>query len=256
MSKDDEGALDPIDEQVVEILLRTDSIVERYAQRKKAMGDEQDFDRPGLAERLILAQIVNQTAMAGVLGSGKGPSQETIFKHLDALRTRLFEEVNAHVEEIMMSRVPPFAAVALPPVEPPTPEELKEMNETLEMMGVPDYETMLTLSPGEARDTLLRFRVRRNTRLGTAVSSGDPLADIQELASRGVTMPVKLDPAKVHEKFEDVLFKASVSMGDAKRTLELLLTTPEGHDMLKLMLYDAVGIMRAKEKPPAPPKGG
>jgi hypothetical protein len=59
--------------------------------------------------------------------------------------------------------------------------------------------------------------------------------------------PVKLVAAEVHAKFEDVLLKDKVLMSPAKRTLELLLTTPEGNEMLKLMLYDAVMIQRKKE---------
>lgn len=193
MSKDDEGCLSAADEAVVDVLMRTDRILERYRQKKKDAGEEVDFEQPSFTDRLLSAQIINQTTMANAMGVGgaEGMTPDTVFKKLDELRLRLFEEVKAHVEEIMTRPV------------------------------------------------------RQVTQ--------DPTDILAAAASAGVTMPVKMVPAQVHERFEAVLFKKDVSMSDAKLTLELLLNTHEGNDMLKLMLYDAVGIMRKRA---ASPKGG
>lgn len=189
MSKDDEGMLTPGDEAVVDLLLRTDKIIERYMERKRATGDAVDFGPPGLSERMIVAQVVNQTSMVAAMGSGAGAlSPDTIMGKLDALRTSLLEEAKAYMEEAlgrqrMTAAPPPPGGVDFTPVGPPT-------------------------------------------------------------------FPVSLDPAKVHQRFEDLLLtKANLSadqMKVAKGVLELLLVSPEGHDMLQLMVYDAVIITRKK----------
>jgi hypothetical protein len=262
MSKDDEGALDPVDEQVVEILLRTDRLMERYAQRKRANGDENDFDRPGMTERLLIAQIINQTAMAGAMGVGTGEkfTQEGIFKQLDTLRTRLFEEVKAYVEEIMTSPIktaPPASFQAIPVM--PSRGELEAINAELKEREAPDWETIRNMDGAEAFEILRQFRAKQ-----PPLSKEVKAEIIQELNGQ-IAMAqawgalegehVRIVPAKVHAEFEDVLFKASIPMHDAKRTLELLLTTPEGNDMLKLMVYDAVKIKRGRAAGAQPPPG-
>lgn len=188
MSKDNDGLLHPHDEAVVELLLRTDRIVERYMERKGAMGEEMEFDKPGLTERLILAEVINQTSMVNAMGGGAGAlSPDAIMGKLDALRRNLLEEAKAYVEEVL-SR-PRMAAVSHPPVA-----------------------AFLPVDPP--------------------------------------TFPVSLEPAKVHQRFEDLLLaKASLTpdqMKVAKGVLDLLLVSPEGNDLLQLMVYDAVIIKRGK----------
>lgn len=256
MSKDDEGSLPPIDEAVVDILLRTDKIVERYKERKRALGEEVDVDQPSMPDRLLLAQIVNQTAMAGAMGvgGGSGLTPDAIFGKLEDLRERLFEECKAHIESIMgapATAMPPgFDGLALPPVEPPNDEEKSLINAELRALKARDWDALVITDTALAHDLLVKFRVRRAMK----EKKDSPFAELEAAATAGVTMPVKLNPAQVHADFEDALFAAGVDMGSAKKTLELLVASGPGNEMLKLMLYDAVGIMRRKRE--SQPKGG
>lgn len=229
MSKDDHGVLPAAEEAVVESLLRAERIFERYRERA---GSEAEFEPPSMTDRLLVAQIANQAMMAHAIGAGPdGPGPDVLFSKLDELRTRLFEELKAYVEQLMAGRTQFLTAEAvavpvspMPPVPPPTPEELAGLNKELEAQGAPDYATLVQIAPHDAQSELLRFRVRRD----------------MEAAMR----EVRVVPANVHADFEDVLFRNQVDMPAAKRTLELLLGTPQGHAMLKLMVYDAVQVQR------------
>lgn len=233
MSKDDERTLDDAEERVVEAMLKADRIVERYRERRRGHGDDAEFDAPSITDRLILAQLLASGQALELMGgaaAGAGLTPEAVFKQIDSLRLRLFEELKAHVEHIMTSP-PPGPRGPLPEGEPFVPADPRTEGSSVfaSLADIPP------LSPEEARSKL---------------------ADLQARAARGEaavrsTGPVRLVPKDVHEGFENVLFKGSVDMGHAKRTLELLLSTPEGNRMLTLMVHDAV-IMRRRPTPGKP----
>jgi len=274
-SKDDEG-LDPEVERIVDDLLGADKVIERYRERCVALGRDPEFDPPSLVDRMMLMN----TTILGKLGGAAGPgglSPEAIMSHLDKLRKGLFEEVKAHVESIVSSRsaytvpVPrPARVVGTPPSA--TPEEEAALDEELAAMGKPSYKELLVMSPLQAYSELVDYRARKGAKSNFVAAS--EMADVQYAFESDVATPaeaaaldravakdrlakatVRLTPAKVHADFEDTLFRASIDIREAKRTLELLLTTPEGNEMLQLMVYDAVIIKRKKAEKGKNPKG-
>lgn len=253
-SRDDEQHLDPDVEKVVDELLAADKVIERYRERCTAMGREPEFDPPSLVDRLML---VHTTMLGRLGGGGGGLTPDAMMGHLDRLRTGLMDEVKAYVETMLPPRrtsPSAFAGLGIP-AAPPTPEELKAINAELEAEGSPDWNTLSHMSPSTADRLLTEFRAGRAPQSAvvslaeiTEGSLGGPILPGEEEVARALgAIPVKFDKAGVHAMFEDVLFGASVDMPAAKRTLELLLTTPEGNDMLQLMVYDAVIIKRKKD---------
>lgn len=184
MSKDDEN-LDPEVERVVDELLAADNVIERYRERCTALGRQPEFDPPSLVDRLML---VHTTMLGRLGGPGGGLNPDQIMSHLEKLRKGLFEEVKAHIDQIMTGHV------------------------------VHDRGPMGVLTQVE-----------------------------EENAPKHGAMPVVLTPADVHATFELTLLQTEIDMPSARKTLELLLTTPAGNDLLQLMVYDAVIIKRKKD---------
>src|SRR5208282_4227912 len=91
-SRDDEEALDPDVEKVVDELLAADKVIERYRERCTAMGKEPSFDPPSLVDRLMLVHTTMLGRLGGAAGLG-GLTPEVMMGHLDRLRTGLMEEL-------------------------------------------------------------------------------------------------------------------------------------------------------------------
>lgn len=253
MSKDD--VADPFDERVVASLLRVDTILDLYRMKKRERDEECHVEEPSMAERVMMAQVINQIQMAEVMTGGGAGGLDHIMKRIDDLRGGLFEEIKAHVESIMTGKLPasPFAEMR-PPADfatqpPPTPEEIATLNRMFEADGAPDFQTLLDMAPQQAMQALYRLRVSRKTP-ATAVAADDMAALEAAFNPPPTKMIVQVVPADVHAAFEDLLFKASVPMPEAKRVLELLVSTKEGKDMLALMVHDAVKIQRKRAAPP------
>jgi hypothetical protein len=79
------------------------------------------------------------------------------------------------------------------------------------------------------------------------------LQTIQEAEQKAATPPpqvVRLEPDKIERAFSQVAEDHGVPNARARQFVKLLMTTPEGHQMLQLMLHDVVQIQRGQ------PKGG
>lgn len=211
--------LDPEVERVVDELMAADKIIDRYRERCEAAGEAASFDPPGLMDRLML---VHTGLLAKSTGEMRiGPSPQDMVEKLTALRNGLSEELKAYVETLIGPRQG---------INTWTPDECKKVDQAFQAAGLPALGDILLMRPA------------------------DVIRAAEAKASGGSAERVRIEnPQKVHSDFADVLFRKNVDERHAKRTLELLLTTPEGNELLKMMLYDAVMIQRkqaAANKPP------
>jgi hypothetical protein len=58
---------------------------------------------------------------------------------------------------------------------------------------------------------------------------------------------VTVEPAKAHDAFTQELERQKIDVPAARRVCAALVSTPAGHDMLRVMLYDAVMLKRKNE---------
>lgn len=71
----------------------------------------------------------------------------------------------------------------------------------------------------------------------------EALRDAEEKAERGsppAPQVVRLEPAKIEKSFSALAEENGVPNARARQFVKLLMTTPEGHQMLELMLHDVV----------------
>jgi hypothetical protein len=218
MAKQHHDDLDPEVERVVDDLLKADKIIERFRERCKALEIDCEFDPPGLMDRLMLVHTTLLGKTTGAVTQGV-PSDE-IFKRLEALRAGLSEELKAYVDQLASGHRGYSVW---------TEAEEAKVNETFVDVGLPPMKDILKMKPDE---------VCKMIRERTTPPS----------------MQVKLEAKeKIHADFQDVLFRKNVDERYAKRTLDLLLNTNEGNEMLKLMVYDSVMIQRKRAAAKAPP---
>ena len=160
-----------------------------------------------------------------LLGKATGPMNQgvpadEIFKKLETLRSGLSDELKAYVDQL---------AAGHRGYNVWTETEEAKVDATFVDVGLPPLKDILKMKPDE---------VSKMIRERTAPPS----------------MQVKLEAKeKIHADFQDVLFKKNVDERYARRTLELLLNTTEGNEMLKLMVYDSVMIQRKRAAAKAPP---
>jgi hypothetical protein len=217
--------LDPEVERVVDELLAADRIIERYRERCETEGQEASFDPPGLMDRLMLVHTGLLAKSAGEMRPG--PSPQDMMDKLTALRNGLSEELKAYVETLVGPRQG---------IQTWTPDECKRVDQAFQAAGLPALGDILLMRPAD---------VARAVEAKTTVARVGGKPDYEQVRVE--------NPAKVHSDFADVLFRRNVDERHAKRTLELLLTTPEGNELLKVMVYDAVVIQRKQAAAAKPP---
>lgn len=81
------------------------------------------------------------------------------------------------------------------------------------------------------------------------------LQAIQEAEARGEVVQgqpkvVRLEPGKIERAFSQVAEDHGVPNARARQFVKLLMTTPEGHQMLQLMLHDVVQHQRGQQTKP------
>jgi len=244
-------------DRLVDQLVTADEVADAYRERKKAAGEEAEYEAPGLMERVLLTQLLNQTAIADHVTAGPGGaptegSADAFMRRLESYREAFRAEIKMWVanevvpamtrlvvENVRGGAPMPQAGVVANLVA--TPEEAKALDIALAKAGLP---------PGRTPEEILTNAVNMGYTPEQISELKKKFATLkQQLASQekpAQTVPVRLNPAAVHAAFENLLAKHKVPNKPARQILELLVSTPQGGDMLTLMAHDSLWIQRKR----------